>query len=274
MKRLMLVCMMILCLVPLGAWADLDYLQEWEETAAEDRAPFDAVAAFSGRWWLDSVEYDDGSIMSRQELRDIGYDEAVTFTVDGDFNVVIWRYGSVSRSESRAWELTGANFVTLDGTIMLPFGFRDGQLVLIKSDGQYFYTADTGEISDPEPAPIDERLLGSWAIESMSSLDGSIALDHDMLDSIGYYGTTEFTEDHRWIDTFWEEDGTVRDTQLSWYAIGEPGIIHADGDAYPYTVDGDQFSMTDTYNGLVWGYRRITDEGETQAEETGPAETP
>ena len=41
-----------------------------------------------------------------------------------------------------------------------------------------------------------------------------------------------------------------------------------------YTVDGDQFSVTDTYNGLVWGYRHIADEKEAQPEETGPAETP
>ena len=80
MKRLLLVWVMILCLMPICAWADLDYLQAWEETAPEDRAPFDAVAAFSGRWRLERIEFDDDEILTRQELTDIGYDEAVTFT--------------------------------------------------------------------------------------------------------------------------------------------------------------------------------------------------
>ena len=266
MKRMMLVWVMMLCLLPLVAWA--------EETSDDRDAPFDAVSSLTGRWWLDSIEYDDGRIMIRQELRDVGYDEAVTFTADGNFNIVVWRYGTVSRSESHAWELTGANFVTLDGTIMLPFGFRDGQLVLIRNDGHYFYIADTGEISEPKPAPIDKTLLGSWTIESMSSQDGSMALDHAMLDSLGYFATAEFTMDHRWIDTFFGEDGSVQDTQLSWYAVFEPGIIHANGDAYPYTVEGDRLAVTDPYNGLILVFHRIADEGAAQAEEAGTAEAP
>lgn len=264
MKRLLLVWVMMLCLLPLVALA--------EETSDDGDTPFDAVSSLTGRWWLDSIEYDDGRIMIRQELRDVGYDEAVTFTADGNFNIVVWRYGSVSRNESCAWELTGANFVTLDGAIMLPFGFRDGQLVLIRNDGHYFYIADTGEISEPKPAPIDETLLGSWTIESMSSQDGSMLLDHDMLDSLGYFATAEFTMDHRWTDTFFGEDGSVQDTQLSWYAIVEPGIIHASGAAYPYTVEGDQLTLTDPYNGLIMVFHRKTDEGETQTEENGSAE--
>ena len=267
MKRLMLVCLLIpLCLVPLGAWA--------EETLEDGDTPFDAVASFTGRWRLDCIENDDGSVMIRQDLTDVGYDEAVTFTKDGGFNIVVWRYGTVSRNESYAWELTGANFMTLDGTKILPFGFRDGQLVLIRNGGRFFYVADTGEISDPKPAPIDESLLGSWTIESMSSVDGSMVLDHDMLNSIGYFATAEFTMDHRWIDTFFGEDGSVQDTQLSWYAIVEPGIIQASEDAYPYIVEGDQLAVTDPYNGLIMVFHRIADEGEAQTEEAGTAEAP
>ncbi len=266
MKHLMLVLVMILCLVPLGGCAD--------EAFEDGDVPFDAVAAFTGRWLLDRIEYDDGSAVTRQELTDAGYDEAVTFTADGGFSIVSWMYGSVSHTESRAWELTGTNFVTLDGTIMLPFGFRDGQLLLIRNDGRYIYTADTGEIGDPKPAPIDDVLLGSWTIESMISLDGSMVLDRNTLDSLGYFATAEFTVDHRWIDTFFGEDGSVQDTQLSWYAIIEPGVIRAARYAYPYTVDGDRLAVTDTYNGLVLVFRRIADEGEAQTEEAGIAETP
>ena len=185
MKRLLLVWVMILCLMPICAWADLDYLQAWEETAPEDRAPFDAVAAFSGRWRLERIEFDDDEIFTRQELTDIGYDEVVTFTADGAFGLTVWSYGSEDHTESHAWELTGANFVTLDETTILPFGFRDGQLVLVRNDGSYFYAAETGETHDPEPVPIDEALLGSWTIESMVFKDGSLTIDHDMLDSLG-----------------------------------------------------------------------------------------
>ena len=266
MKRLMIVWVMILCLAAMGGCA--------EEAFEDGDVPFDAVAAFTGRWLLDSVEYDDGSAMTRQELTETGYDEAVTFTADGGFSVVAWMYGSVCRTESHAWKLTGANFVTLDGTKVLPFGFRDGQLLLIRNDGRYFYHADTGEMSDPKPAPIDEALLGSWTIESLTIQDGSRVLDHDMLDSIGYFATAEFTVDHRWIDTFYGEDGSVQDTQLSWYAIIEPGVIRASRDTYPYIVDGDRLTVTDTYNGLVLVFRRIADGREAQTEEAGIADTP
>lgn len=258
------------------AAAESEEMPAQEEADAEADDDFDPVAAFTGRWRLDHVEYDDGRAMSRQELTEVGYDEAVTFTTDGGFSSTVWSYGSELRTESYTWELTGGNFVTLDGTIMLPFGFSDGQLVLILSDGHYFYNADTGEAGDPEPAPIDEALLGRWRVIAMNAGDGSYMLDRNMLDSLEYFAEAEFTADHRWIDTFYAADRSVKDRQDSAYAVFTPGIISTHGEALPYTVEGDRLTLTisEKENGLVLVFVRITDEAGAGTEEAGTAETP
>ena len=230
-----------------------------EEETPADEEPFDAVAAITGAWRLDSIAFTDGTAMTREELNAAGYDEKVSFTAEGSFSITAWSYGSVRRSETHAWELTGANFMTLDGTVMLPFGFHDGKLVLIRRDGQYFYTPDTGEGGDPEPAPIDEALLGRWALTSMSAPDGTGLVDRATLESLGIRAETEFTADHRWTDTHYAADGSAESADSA-YAVFKPGVISSYGAEYTYTVEGDQLTLTSPYLGAVMIFTRIPEE--------------
>ena len=228
-----------------------DALPDENEDWDTDEEPFDAIAALTGRWQLDGIEYDDGDVWNRLDLTLIGYSETVEFTADGSFNLTASQDGKIVTDSTMIYELTGANFVTLDGSTTLPFGFSDGHLVLIRQDGKYYYIPE-GEIptspAEEYTALIDESLLGLWKIESLRITDedgGIFVLDRKTMDALDYNAFAEFSTDGVWTNSFYDADGNILDQETLPYAVTAPGVLLVENGYHEtYTIKSDTLTIT------------------------------
>ena len=228
-----------------------DALPDENEDWDTDEEPFDAIAALTGRWQLDGIEYDDGDVWNRLDLTLIDYSETVEFTADGSFNLTASQDGKIVTDYTKSYELTGANFMTLDGSTLLPFGFSDGRLVLIRQDGKYYYIPE-GEIpnspADEYTALIDESLLGLWKIESLRITDedgGIFVLDRKTMDALDYNAFAEFSADGVWTNSFYDADGNIMDQETLPYAVTAPGVLLVENDYHEtYTIKSDTLTIT------------------------------
>lgn len=236
--------------VPASAEAPGDEAQTAEETVEAGRSaagdePFDALAALSGQWRLDSIAMNDGDTLASLELSLIGYDELVEFTKEGAFTIIRYEGGAVAQQETHAFEANGANFLTLDNGVMLPWGFDDGRLVLIRADGRYFYRP-----ADEEAAPgellSDDALMGLWRLVGMriSVGENTTELDREAIKDLGMDIRAEFTADGRWNNISLDADGNETDREEMTYAITAPGVLLADNSfRVTYTLEGSTLTL-------------------------------
>ena len=241
--------------------------EEWDEYWDEDKEPFDAIAALTGHWQLDGIEYDDGDTWNRLDLTLAGYSETVEFTADGSFSLKAYQDEEIVTDTTKSYELTGANFVTLNGSTMLPFGFSDGRLVLIRQGGKYFYTSegeDPGNPTDEDTPLIDESLLGLWKIESLSITDedgGILELDRKTMDALDYNGFAEFSSEGIWIESFYGADGNLMDQATYSYVITAPGVMLVENSYHEnYIIEDNTLTISDP--DMVTVYTRVTESSE------------
>ena len=278
MKRMMIVCLMILGLVISLCAAAIAEPEQSPETTPQAITPEILV----GLWELDHVDSDGTVITAEQWISFFGEIASMEFTPDG-----IWIMKAGGQTEIYFYEFVDGELFAEGGKA--PLSLVDGKLVFDTGSGMAMTLAKTDIPGMVPDTPVDEALLGTWAFEQLLYLPDEIPVDPGMFPML--YGIPAPTltvvnvgfavmqlgdnkrafpvdewqlEDGKLIHTENSEDGT----SMVWTFVREEAATEAPteysqpeaADAVP-TVDGVPAEAAEigdrfTYHGTSWGMSR------------------
>ncbi len=278
MKRLLLVCLMILGLVISLCAAAIAEPEQSPEATPQAITP----EILAGLWELDHVDSDGTVITAEQWISFFGEIASMEFTPDG-----IWIMKAGGQTEIYFYEFVDGELFAEGGKA--PLSLVDGKLVFDTGSGMAMTLAKTDKPGMVPDTPVDEALLGTWAFEQLLYLPDEIPVDPGMFPML--YGIPAPTltvvnvgfavmqlgdnkrafpvdewqlEDGKLIHTENSEDGT----SMVWTFVREEAGTEAPteeaqpeaADAVP-TVDGVPAEAAEigdrfTYHGVSWGMSR------------------
>ena len=273
MKRLMIVCLMILGLVTSLCAAAIAEPEQPRETNPQAIT----LEVLVGFWELDHTD-NNGTIMtSEQWISAFGGNASMEFTPDG---ICIMKSGG-DQIEIYNYELVDGELFA-EG-VKAPISIVNGQLVVDTGILMTFTKGAKPEVS------VDEALLGDWVFEQVLYLPEEIPVDPDMFATLyaipvptlnvlnggvaimqlgdikkafpadkwhledGKLTHTEtFGDGTSMVWTFVREKAEVKTSAEEAQPKAEDAVSAVDGIAAETTESGDRF----TYHGALWGMSR------------------
>ena len=169
MKRLILVCLMILGLVISLCAAAIAEPEQSPETTPQAITPEILV----GLWELDHVDSDGTVITAEQWISFFGEIASMEFTPDG-----IWIMKAGGQTEIYFYEFVDGELFAEGGKA--PLSLEDGKLLFDTGSGMVMTLAKTDKPGMVPDTPVDEALLGTWAFEQLLHLPDEIPVDPGM----------------------------------------------------------------------------------------------
>ena len=169
MKRMMIVCLMILGLVISLCAAAIAEPEQSPEATPQAITPEILV----GLWELDHVDSDGTVITAEQWISFFGEIASMEFTPDG-----IWIMKAGGQTEIYFYEFVDGELFAEGGKA--PLSLADGKLVFDTGSGMAMTLAKTDKPGMVPDTPVDEALLGTWAFEQLLYLPDEIPVDPGM----------------------------------------------------------------------------------------------
>ena len=169
MKRMMIVCLMILGLVISLCAAAIAEPEQSPEATPQAITP----EILAGLWELDHVDSDGTVITAEQWISFFGEIASMEFTPDG-----IWIMKAGGQTEIYFYEFVDGELFAEGGKA--PLSLVDGKLVFDTGSGMAMTLAKTDKPGMVPDTPVDEALLGTWVLEQLLYLPDEIPVDPSM----------------------------------------------------------------------------------------------
>ena len=291
MKRLMVVCLMIICLAMSLCAAVMAEPERSPENSPQAITP----EALVGLWELDHVDGSGRTITAEQWISFFGENASMEFTPDG-----IWIMKAGGQTEIYFYEFVDGELFAEGGKA--PLSIVDGQLVFDTGTPMIFAKSEKPGIAGT--VSVNEALLGTWVFEQLLYLPDEMPVDPGTFPtlygipaptlnvvSVGFavmqlgdgkraFPVDEFQlEDGKLIHTEKSDDGT----SMVWTFVREDAEAKATAEeaqpeaAEPVSAaDGTPAETAEsiehfTYHGASWGMSR---EDVRVLEPTVPIQTP
>ena len=167
MKRLMMVCLMILGLLISLCVAAIAEPEQSSETTPQDITPEILV----GLWELDHADISGSIITAEQMISFFGENASMEFTPDG-----IWIMKAGGQTEIYFYEFVDGEMYAEGGKA--PLSIVNGQLVFDTGMPMTFVKSEKSGVAGT--VSVDEALLGTWAFEQLLYLPDEIPVDPGM----------------------------------------------------------------------------------------------